>query len=66
MLWIQISDKETVGLINEIAGKNNKSGLIEYLKINEVREYSTQKISNSFAKYFAGIGKQFASKIPNQ
>ena len=44
--------------------KNDKSSLIEYLKINDVREYNAQKISNSFAKYFAGIGKQFASKIP--
>ena len=57
--------KKMWGLINEIAGKNNnKSGLIEYLKINEVQEYSAEKISNRFAKYFAGVGKQFASKIP--
>ena len=60
----QSQTKKLWGLINEIARKKNKSGLIEYLKINEVREYSAQKISNSFAKYFAGIGKQFASKIP--
>ena len=57
--------KKLWGLINEIAGKkNNKSGLIEYLKINEEKEYNALKISNSFAKYFAGVGKQFASKIP--
>ena len=57
--------KKLWGLINEIAGKNNnKPGLIEYLKINEVREYSAEKISNRFAKYFAGAGKQFALKIP--
>ena len=57
--------KKLWGLINEIARKNNnKSCLIEYLKINEVREYSAEKISNRFAKYFAGVGKQFASKIP--
>ena len=57
--------KKLWGIINEIAGKNNnKSCLIEYLKINEVREYSAVKISNRFAKYFARVGKQFASKIP--
>ena len=57
--------KKLWGIINEIAGKNNnKSCLIEYLKINEVREYSAVKISKRFAKYFAGVGKQFASKIP--
>ena len=59
--------KKLWGIINEIAGKNNnKSCLIEYLKINEVRECSAVKISNRFAKYFAGVGKQFASKILNQ
>ena len=42
--------KKLWGLINKIAGKNNKSGLIEYLKINEVKEYSAEKISNRFAK----------------
>ena len=57
--------KKLWGLINEIAGKHsNKTGLIEYLKVNDVREYSAKKISNRFAKYFAGVGKQFASKIP--
>ena len=57
--------KKLWGIINEIAGKNNnKSCLIEYLKINEVREYSAVKISKRFAKYFAGVGKQFTSKIP--
>ena len=51
-------------LINEISGKSNdKSGLIEYLKIDGVKEYNSQNISNKLAKYFAGVGKQFASKI---
>ena len=36
--------KKLWGLINEIGGKNNnKSCLIEYLKINEVRGYSAEK-----------------------
>ena len=57
--------KKLWGLINEIAGKHkNKSGLIEYLKINDIKEYSAKKISNRFANYFANVGKQFASKIP--
>ena len=51
-------------LINEISGKkNDKSDLIEYLKIDDVKEYNSQNISNTFAKYFAGVGKKFASKI---
>ena len=57
--------KKLWGLINEIAGKHsNKTVLIEYLKIDDVKEYSAEKISNRFAKYFAGVGKYFASKIP--
>ena len=43
--------------------KNDKSGLIEYLKIDGVKEYTSQNISNMFAKYFAEVGKKFASKI---
>ena len=40
-------------LINEIAGKHNdKSNLVEYLKVGDLHVYSAKKISNSFAKYF--------------
>ena len=52
-------------IINEIAGKHsNKSSLIEYLKIYNIKEYGAKKISNRFAKYFAGVGKCFAERIP--
>ena len=57
--------KKLWSVINEIAGKHtNKTCLIEYLKIDDVKEYSADKICKRFAKYFAGVGKQFASKIP--
>ena len=57
--------KKLWGVINEIAGKHtNKKCLIEYLKIDDVKEYSADKICNRFAKYFAGVGKQFTSKNP--
>ena len=52
-------------IINEISGKHsNKSNLIEYLKIDNIKEYGAKKISNRFAKYFAGVGKCFAERIP--
>ena len=52
-------------IINEISGKHsNKSSLVEYLKIGNVKEYGVKKISNTFAKYFAGVGKTLAEKIP--
>ena len=60
----QSHTKKLRRLINEISGKkNDKSGLIEYLKIDGVKEYNSQNISNTFAKYFAEVGKIFASKI---
>ena len=59
--------KKLWGLINEIGGKNNnKSCLIEYLKINEVREYSAEKISNRFAKYLLGLGNNSHRRFRNQ
>ena len=52
-------------LINDISGKvNNKSGIIDCLKINDVREYNAKKICDSFAKYFSTVGKKFAERIP--
>ena len=58
--------KKLWGLINEIAGKkNDKSGAIEYLDIDGIREYSAQTISNRFAKYFSEVGKQFSNRIPS-
>ena len=56
--------KKLWGLINEISGKkNDKTGVIEFLKIDGVKEYNAYQISNRFAKYFAGVGKKFAAKI---
>ena len=58
--------KRLWSIINEISGKkNDKSSLIEYLQIGNVREYGSKKISNSLAKYFAQVGKKFADKIPS-
>ena len=52
-------------LINKTAGeKNDKSNLIEYLKIGGIQTYNATKIINSFAKYFSEVGKKFADKIP--
>ena len=58
--------KQLWSIINKIAGKkSDKSSLIEYLQIENTREYGAKKISNSLAKYFAQVGKKFASKIPS-
>ena len=53
-------------LINEISGKqNDKSNLVDYLKIDDVQVYNAKKISNSFARYFLEVGEKFAKKIPS-
>ena len=50
-------------LINEISGKrNDKSNLVDYLKIDDVQVYNAKKISNSFARYFSEVGEKFAKK----
>ena len=55
-----------MNLINEIAGKkSDKSGAIEYLDIDGIREYNAQTISNKFAKYFSEVRKQFSTRIPS-
>ena len=64
MLGIQRTRK-LWGLINEIAGKkNDKTGAIEYLDIDPIKEYSSRRICNRFAEYFAEVGKNFSKKIP--
>ena len=47
-----------------LASTQNKTSLIEYLKIDNVNEYGAKRISDRFAKYFAGVGKEFTEKIP--
>ena len=56
--------KKLWGLINKISGKKNyKTGVIEYLNIDGIKEYNAHRICNRFAKYFAGVGKKFSEKI---
>ena len=66
MCWEYKSEtKKLWGLINDISGKmNDKTGVVEYLDIDGLREYSAQRICNRFAKYFVGVGKKFSEKIP--
>ena len=54
-------------LINEISGKkSDKSTLIEYLCMGDIKEYGTKRISNILAKYFSQVGKNFAGKSLTQ
>ena len=52
------------GTINEVIRKsNNKTEVIEKLKIDDLYEYNGQRISEEFAKYFATIGKSYANNM---
>ena len=57
--------KKLWGLINEISGKrNDKTGVLNYLTIDGVKDYNAKRICNRFAKYFTSVGENFAAKIP--
>ena len=43
--------------------KNDKSCLIDCLKMNDVLEYDAKKITNKFGEYFSSMGKSFANKV---
>ena len=52
-------------VINNITGKtNNKTNVIDHIKIEGVRCYNSQLIANKFGKFFSSIGKTYAEKIP--
>ena len=62
---VEHQSKKLWGLINKISGKtNDKTSLIEYIKIDGIREYNSMKICNTFGNYFSTVGKSFANKIP--
>ena len=51
-------------LINKINGKiNDKTCIIDYLKVNNIKYFMGKDISNQFGKYFSSVGKEFALKI---
>ena len=51
-------------LINKINGRiNDKTCIIDYLKVNNIKYLSGKDISNQFGKYFSSVGKEFALKI---
>ena len=51
-------------LINKITHKlHDKSGAIDYLKIDNIDIYDSKIISEEFAKHFSNVGTKFAKKI---
>ena len=58
--------KKLWSIINDISAKqNDKSSLIDCLRISNVLEYDTNKIANKFGEYFASVGKSYSNKVVN-
>ena len=52
-------------MINKISGKNNdKTSIIDYIKVENIEYYDSLGITNNLCKYFANIGENLSSKIP--
>ena len=58
--------KKLWSVINDISAKqNDKSSLIDCLRISNVLEYDANKIANKFGEYFASVGKSYSDKVAN-
>lgn len=52
-------------LINNCIGhSNDKSNIINCIKIGNVEQYDSKVIAESFGEFFSNIGKKYANKIP--
>ena len=57
--------KKLWAIIHKVCGKtNDKSTSLNYLTINGIKQYQSQKICNEFADFFSNIGKCYAKNIP--
>ena len=53
-------------LINKAMKKtSDKTSIIDCIKTNKIMEYRGSVIRETFAEYFANVGKNFANSIPN-
>ena len=52
-------------VINTITGKKvNRDTMIESLKIGNMLTYDAKQITDTFCKFFANVGKEYANQIP--
>ena len=52
-------------LVNKLSNKeNDKTNIVEYLKIDNLEIYNSKIIAEEFAKHFSKVGKKFAEQIP--
>ena len=52
--------------INTMTGKLvNKTSVIDFITVDNVKKFTAMEISNEFAKFYATIGKNLADNIPS-
>ena len=53
-------------LVNKLSNKeNDKTNIVEYLRIENLENYNSKIIAEEFAKHFSQVGKRFAEQIPS-
>ena len=58
------NSKKLWGLINEVCGRcNDKSNSINYISVNGIKQFQSEKICNEFAEFFTNIGANYSKKI---
>ena len=58
------NSKKLWNLVNKIHGKqNDKSTVIDFLKIDNIEKYNSESITNEFGKYFSSVGKTCTENI---
>ena len=64
-LEFKYNSKKLWGMINNIAGKlNDKTNIIESIKVDNMEYFDAFGITNRLCKYFAHVGENFSAKIP--
>ena len=58
------NSKKLWGIINEVCGKcNDKSMSLNYISVDGVELYSSNKITAEFAEFFPNIGARYSKKV---
>ena len=58
------NSKKLWKIYNSLLGKlNNKKETVDYIKIDNIKIYSSKKIADTFSSYFASVGSNLAKKI---
>ena len=53
-------------MINKLTNKSNdKTDIIEYLKVENQDYYEHKLIAEEYAKHFSGVGRHYAEQIPS-